>query len=89
MVKLSKKPEESGLIPRDTCLSDMKNLEFCTLDTFDTLTHPELKLFMQILCTDDRFKLVSKIPNRGKLKDAKDGVENAILVAYNARMNPN
>ena len=53
VAKLSKKAEEDGFIPQGSCLSDASNLEYCTLDTFDEIKAPELKLFIQLLSTDE------------------------------------
>ena len=54
VAKLSKLAEDSGLIARGSCLTNQSNLEFCTLEIFNKLNQTELKLFIRLLCTDER-----------------------------------
>ena len=78
---------EEGLLPAGALLSDKNNLEHCTLELMSSLLQAQLKSF--ILAHDNENQLVSKIPKKGTLDQARAGELNSILVAYNCRMKNN
>ena len=78
---------EEGRLPTGALLSDENNLEHCTLELMISLLHVQLKAF--ILAHDSENQLVSKIPKKGTLDQARAGELNSILVAYNCRMKNN
>ena len=78
---------EDGRLPIDTLLTDERNLEGCSLEIMSTLLQTQLKLF--IVAHDPDNQLISKIPKKGSLAEAKSGTLNLILVAFNCRTKPN
>ncbi len=85
---LSKKMEEHGLVPPGTVLTyDNQEVETCTLDVMAKLNLAHLHAI--IYAHDPNHRVWSKLPKKGNVTDAKNGVANAILVAYNCRLNKN
>ena len=58
--KLLKQAESDRFLYQDACLLDERNLECCTLDTFDCLKLAELKAF--IVAHDDTLMRMKDIP---------------------------
>ena len=87
--KLLKIAEKEGYVEQGTCNESPENLEACTLECFDGLKKPELHAI--ILAHNPDIKKLADLPNRGNLAEAMADppIENAILMAYNCRMNPN
>ena len=86
--KVLKAAQEKGRLGEEDCLSDGKNLDFCSLEQFGVLGVPLLKAF--IVAHDDKLMRMKGIPNKGNVKEAvKQGVHNAISMAHKCRMKPN
>ena len=67
--------------------ADESNLQACQLKHFANLTSPELKVFIRF--HDDSIRYVKDIPKtKGSLEEAKRGLRNRILVAYECREKP-
>ena len=75
------------VLPLEGEVTNENNIENCTLKIMSILRHPQLKLF--ILAHDEDNQLVSKIPKKGTLENARSGERNSILVAYQCRMKKN
>ena len=59
------------------------DLEDATLEDFAACNVPQLKHFIYVRAPNDVVR--SKLPNKGSLEDAKEGVQNLILMAYEIR----
>jgi hypothetical protein len=84
---ICEKLQQEGIIGENEDV-DEQHMPLCTNKIFSELTNPQLEAF--ILAHDTNIMSKSRLPVKGKLKDAKDDtLKNRIRLAFNCRMMPN